>query len=114
MYRKCFAALAFVSSLTFAGAANTYHLSLYQPTVVNGTTFKPGDCKLELNDNRIVLKQGKNTAEAAVTVENSGAKFNSTTVGYTDGNRIQEIRLGGTNTKLLFGSDSSSSAPAGR
>ena len=113
MYRKCVSSLAILAALTIASAANNYQVNLYQATVVNGITFKAGECKLELKDNQVVLKQGKNTAESVVKVENGGSKFNSTTVGYTNGNHIQEIRLGGTSTKLLF-DESVSAAAAGR
>jgi hypothetical protein len=85
-----------------AVAANNYKVDFYQATVMNGTTFKPGECKLELKDNQVILKQGKTTAEAAVKVENGPNKYFSTSVAYTDGGRIQEIRLGGTTTKLVF------------
>src|SRR5436305_7507282 len=99
MFNKVVACFSIVCALAVAGDGNTYRVSLYQPTVVNGTTFKPGECKLELKDHTIVFKQGKNTAEATVQVENGPNKFDSTSVGYSDG-RVQEIRLGGTNTKL--------------
>ena len=98
------ASLAILSALAMAGAGNTYKVDLYQATVVNGTTFKPGECKVEVRDNQVVLKQGKTSAETTVRVENAGNKFNTTSVGYSEGNHIQEIRLGGTTTKLVFGS----------
>ncbi len=113
MYRKLVSSIAILAALTIASAANSYRVNLYQATVVNGTTFKAGECKLELKDNQVVLKQGKNTAESTVKVENAADKFGSTTVGYTNGNHIQEIRLGGTSTKLLF-DDGASSTAAGR
>ncbi len=94
-----------VFALGIASAASSYSINLYQPTSVNGTEFKPGECKLEVKDNQVILKQGKKSVEAPVKVENSGQKFNITTVGYTNGNQIQEIRLGNTNTKLVFGSE---------
>ena len=96
------ASLAILSALAFAASANTYRVDLYQPTVVNGTTFKPGEVKVEVKDSQVTIKQGKVSAEANVTVETGANKFYTTSVGYTDGNRIQEIRLGGTTTKLLF------------
>jgi hypothetical protein len=114
VYKKLVGAIAFIAALTVASAANTYRVDLYQATVVNGTTFKAGECKLEVKDNQVVLKQGKNVAESAVKVENASDKFNSTSVGYTNGNHIQEIRIGGTNTKLLFEDGPSSSAASGR
>jgi len=114
MHKKLVASLAFISALAFANAANSYRVDLYQPTVVNGTTFKPGECKVEVKDNQVTLKQGKATAETSVKVETSSNKFLSTSVGYADGNHIQEIRIGGTTTKLVFSGDSGSANAAGR
>ena len=114
MYKRFAVAFTFVAALTFANAANTYSVDLYKPTVLNGVSFKPGSCKLEIKDNQVVLKQGKHTAQAAVKVENAKEKFISTSVGYGDGDQINEIRLGGTNMKLLVGTSGDSSAPAGR
>jgi hypothetical protein len=103
MYKKLAAGFAIVSALAIASAANGYRVDLYQTTVVNGTTFKAGELKVEVKDNQVVLKQGKTSAEASVKVESAKDKFQSTSVGYADGNHIQEIRLGGTTTKLVFG-----------
>ncbi|HLJ49052.1 MAG TPA: hypothetical protein VKU01_23720 [Bryobacteraceae bacterium] len=104
MIKKAAIAIS-VFTLAIASAANSYRINLYQPTSVNGTEFKPGECKVEVKDNQVILKQGKTSAEASVKVENSKDKFNITTVGYTNGNQIQEIRLGNTNTKLVFSSE---------
>ena len=99
-------AIAFsVFALGIASAASSYNINLYQPTSVNGTEFKPGECKLEVKDNQVILKQGKKSVEAPVKVESGKEKFNITSVGYTNGNQIQEIRLANTNTKLVFGSE---------
>jgi hypothetical protein len=105
MYKKFVAGFALVSALAFAGAANSYRVDLYQSTVLNGTTFKAGECKVEVKDNQVVLKQGKTSAEASVKIESAKNKFQSTSVGYADGNHVQEIRLGGTTTKLVFGGE---------
>jgi len=114
MRNRLLASLAFISAFAFANAASSYHVDLYQATVVNGTTFKPGECKVEVKDNQVTLKQGKATAELTVKVETAKDKFLSTSVGYADGNHIQEIRLGGTTTKLVFAGDSTGSNAAGR
>lgn len=103
-----------VLALGIASAANSYRISLYQATTVNGTEFKPGECKLELKDNQVILKQGKKTAEANVKIETSKDKFGATSVGYTNGNQIQEIRLGDTNKKLVFGADTETDVRATR
>lgn len=103
MKKMLFATLLF--ALGAAYAASSYRVTLYRPTVVNGTELKAGDCKVELHDNKIVLKQGKVTAESAVKVESSAQKFPATSVGYAGdgaGNELQELRLGGTTTKVIL------------
>src|SRR3977135_462701 len=98
----------FALGLSVAYAASSYHVTLYKSTTVNGTELKAGDCKLEIKGNKAVFKQGRTTAESTVRVENGSQKFLSTSVGYegeSANNQIQEIRIGGTNVKLLFGQD---------
>ncbi len=88
-----------------SAASSTYRVNLYRATMVNGTELKAGECKVELHDNKVVFKQGKVSAEATVKVETSTQKFLSTTVGYAgdgSGGTLQEIRVGGTTTKVLF------------
>ena len=102
--KTLFISLMFFGLLT-AYAGTNYRLNLYRPTVVNGTELKAGECKVELHDNRILIKQGKTTAEATVKVEEGTQKFFSTTVGYAGdgaGKELQEIRLGGTATKVTL------------
>jgi hypothetical protein len=102
--KKTLASVLFLG-LSLAYAGSSYNVDLYRPTVVNGTQFKAGECKVELHDNKLVFKQGKTSAETTVKVETNSQKFPSTTVGYAGegaGNELQEIRLGGTTTKLVF------------
>lgn len=92
-------------ALAVASAANSYRVTLFQPTMVNGTELKPGDYKVTLKDNKAVITAGKTSVEANVKQETADSKYNSTTVRYADENgkyRVQEIRLGGTNTRLVF------------
>ena len=52
-----------------------------------------------------MVKNGKVHAEAPVKVENESSKFSNTTVRYSNGDgkyKITEIRLGGTNMKLVL------------
>jgi len=93
-----------VVSLAVASAANNFHIDFYQPTVVNGTTLKIGEAKLEVKDNKAVVKQGKTTVEASVKVETAKDKFLYTTVGYKDGtdHQIKDICLAGTTMRLVF------------
>src|SRR5581483_4302400 len=94
--------LGFVSfALVIASAANSYTVTLYDSVTVNGTMLKPGDYKLELKDNTAVLKQGKTVAQAPVKIQNDEQRFSTNTVRVTD-NRVEEIRLGGTHTRVIF------------
>jgi len=92
-------------ALAVASAASSYRVTFFQPSVIGGSELKPGDYKIEVNGDKAVIKAGKNTVEAAVKVETANEKFASTAVRYANGdgkNRIEEIRVGGTTTKLIF------------
>jgi hypothetical protein len=94
-----------VFGLAIASAASTYNVTLYQPSIVNGTELKPGDYKVEVKDNTAIIKKGKQSVQATVKTETADSKFSSTSVRYLNGDgkyRVQEIRIGGTNTKLVF------------
>jgi hypothetical protein len=98
-------AVMFALGISMAYAASSYHVTLYKPTTINGTQLKPGDVKLELQGDKVVIKQGKTSVESTVTVENGTNKFAASSVGYvgdSSNNQVQEIRLGGTTTKLVF------------
>lgn len=101
--KKLFVLLAAAASM--AVAAQTHRVTLFQETIVNATTLKPGDYKVIVDGNKVVLEKGKSRVEAQAAVETAGAKFNSTSVRYQNGDgryRLKEIRIGGTNTKLVF------------
>jgi hypothetical protein len=89
-------------------SAKSYSITLYEPSVIGGTELKPGDYSLELKDQKIVIRKGKQMGEAAVKVESADSKFPSTTVRYSNGDgkyHIQEIHLGGTNMKLIVNAE---------
>ena len=109
-------AVMFVIGISAAYAASSYHVTLYKATTINRTQLKPGDVKLELQGDKVVIKQGKTSVESSVTVENGARKFDASSVGYvgdSSNNQIQEIRLGGTTTKLLFEAGAKTAATAG-
>ena len=91
-----FAALAL--SLT---AAQKFSLRVFDPVKFSGTDVKPGSYRLEVNENQVVLKGGKLAIEATATVQNGDRKFSATTLKINQG-AVEEIRLGGTNTTLVF------------
>ena len=96
--------LAFLTVGVMITSAATYRVSLHQDAMVNGKLVKAGDYKIEVKDNNTaILKQGKKEVEVPVKTETAGSKFSSTQVQYTEGNNLQEIRVGGTSTRLVFG-----------
>jgi hypothetical protein len=96
--------LVSVVSLAVASAASNFNLNFYQPTVVNGTTLKVGEAKLEVKDSKAIVKQGKTSVEANVKTETAPSKYLYTTIGYKEGDshQIKDITLAGTTTKLIF------------
>jgi hypothetical protein len=90
-----------ILALAVASAASSYTVTFFQPVTVNGTTLKAGDYKVEVNDNKAVIKKGKTIAESPVKVENNDAKYSNTSVRLA-GSQVEEIHLGGTRTRLVF------------
>ena len=88
-------------ALAVASAATGYNVTLYQPVVVNGAKLDAGAYRIEVEGGMATIKKGKNVTEAPVKVETDGAKFNRNTVRI-EGDRLSEIRIGGTHTKLVF------------
>jgi hypothetical protein len=86
-------------------SAKSYTVNLFEPTVVGSTELAPGPYKIEVINQKAVISNGKIHGEFPVKVETGDAKFGTTTVRYANGDgkmRMQEIRLGGTKTKLVF------------
>jgi hypothetical protein len=88
-------------ALAVASAASSYNVTFYEPVMINGSELKAGDYKLELKDKTAVIKQGKSVIEAPVTVQNDSQKFQRTAVRM-NGMQIEEIRIGGTSTRVVF------------
>jgi len=102
-------AILMLAAMAFAGtiptAKSTFHITLMQPSVVNGTDLKPGDYKLNLGDGKITLVQGKVSVEAPAKIEIVESKFDSTAIRYTDiagKQSVAEIRIGGSKTKIVL------------
>lgn len=90
------------AALAVASAASSYNVTFYQPVTINGAELKAGDYKLEIKgDNMAVIKQGKSVTEAPVKVETENQKFSRSSVRL-NGTQVEEIRLGGTDKRLVF------------
>jgi len=92
------AGMAFASTKSFT-------VTLFEPATIGGTEMKAGDYKAELQGQTLVIKHGHDVTQTGVKVENADSKYPSTEVRYNtvDGkNKVQEIRVGGTNMKLVL------------
>ncbi len=79
-------------------------MNLFQPAVLAGTELKVGEYKLEINGEKVQLKNGRLLVEANVKVETTPERNGSTSLRLeNNGGRlhIKEIRLGGTSMKLV-------------
>jgi hypothetical protein len=95
----------FLTLALAVASANSFSVTLFQPSVVAGQELKPGDYKVSIENEKAVITRGKEKVEASVKIEKSDAKFSSTSVRYTNAEgkmKVTEIRVGGTDTRVLF------------
>jgi hypothetical protein len=103
MMRRLLLSLTTLALVTASAAS--YRITLFQPSLISGTQLEPGEYKLEHDSTKVVISRGRQRVEASVKVETSDTPFSSTSVRYVvrDGkSRVQEIRLGGTRTRLVL------------
>jgi hypothetical protein len=104
MIRKVLLSFAVVALAAVAGT-KSYTVNLFEPAVLGGTELKPGEYKVEVVDQKAVIRNGKLHGEFPVKVETSGSKYGATSVRFSNGDgklHIREIQIGGTSTKLVF------------
>ena len=104
MFKKLVVSIA-LAGLAIASAAQ-HRVTLFEESVLNGATLKPGDYKLVIDGGKATLSRGKQSVEAPVTLQKGDAKFASTSVRYSGGGapQLKEIRVGGTDTRVVFDS----------
>ena len=104
MLNKILLTLTTVGVMTLTAASGTYKVSLLDDSVIGGQQVKAGDYKVQIKDNNTaVLVHGKKSIEVPARTETSPNRFSATEIQYSNSNQIQEIRVGGTNTKIVFG-----------
>lgn len=109
MLNKFVLTLVAAGAMTLSAATVTYKVSLLQDSIIDGKQIKAGDYKVEMKDsNTAILKHGKQTIELPAREETAPKRFDSTEIQYTNNNDLQEIRIGSTNTKIVFGSGNGS------
>ena len=97
-------AVALLTVALSVASAKSYTVNLFQPAVLAGTELKTGEYKLELDGNKVQIKNGKVLVEANVKVDSAPDRNRSTSLRLEEeGGRlhIKEIRLGGTNMRLM-------------
>ncbi len=99
-----------IVALGIASAAS-YEVTITSPTWAGATQLKPGVYKLAVQGSNAVFTSGKTVVEAPVSVEKGDRKVSSTEVSSAD-SKIKEIRLAGSDTKLVFNSTSTGDTSA--
>ena len=98
--------LAFTLLGASIASAKTYSITLSSPAAIGNSQLNSGEYKLELKGDSVLVKDGKMVNEFPVHVENEARKFDYTSIttsSESGSSRIEEIRLGGTTVKLVFG-----------
>jgi hypothetical protein len=109
MLRKLLLRYMTIGVIVATAASNSYRVQIFQDSVVDGRSIKPGDYKIEMQSDKAIIKQGKRTIEVRAHAESVTNKFASTEIEYTD-NVLQEIHVGGSRTKIVFGTANSTAA----
>ncbi len=84
-------------------ATKTYTVNLLQPAKIGGIELQAGEYRIKVVDETTAtFKNGKMHGEAPVKVETVSEKYPATSVRIGEARTVQEIRIGGTKTKLVF------------
>ncbi len=93
-----------VAGLATAGT-KSYSFDLYGPALLGATALAPGEYRVDIVDQKAVIRNGKTHCEAPVKVEGGDTKYGRTSVVFQNGDgkmHIQEVHIGGTKTRLVF------------
>ena len=94
-------------ALGFASAATSYEVTFSKAVKIGATEVKAGDYKVEVQGDKAIFKNGKNTVEVPATLATGDKKYSVTSMAISD-SKVKEIELGGTKSKIVF----SGEAPA--
>jgi hypothetical protein len=104
MKTKLFAGLLTIFISTAFAGSKAFDVNLVQDSVINGQTVKAGSYRVAFENDKAILKHGKQIIELAAHEETVPNKFESNEVTYTEKNNLRQINVGGTHTKIVFGS----------
>lgn len=97
-------AFCFTMAVVVASAA-TYHVTLFQDAKVNGKSLKPGDYRVEVKDNAVLIKGDHDAIEVPARTETADKKYANTIVRYNGNSELIEILIGGTNKHVIVLTD---------
>ena len=108
--KKLFAVAVLALSTLTAGSVSskTYEINLSKPAKVGNTQLKAGRYKLVLDGSQATITEAgksKNTVTVPVKVQEGDKKFDDTRIITSNdgaGEKIEEIDLGGSKTKLAL------------
>lgn len=103
MLEKMLLSSMIVGVMRAMAATNGYHVEIFEDSVVEGKSLKTGEYRIEMQNDMAVIKQGKKTIEVPAHSESVTNKFPATEFLY-DNDKLQEIDLGGSRVKIIFGS----------
>jgi len=96
-------------ALAAASAASHYTLNLDSTQFAGDKELKAGEYKVEVSGDKAIFKSGKTVIEVPAALQKGDHKYSLTTYQSID-KKIQEIDLGGTTSKIVFGTTASSAA----
>lgn len=97
--------IAFAVLAVSVASAATYGITLNDPSVIKGTQLKPGDYKMDVKDNSVILVRGTLRVEVPVKLQTVEQKNDRTSIvyGHENGKHVvRSIQIKGTRTKLIF------------
>ena len=105
-----------VVSLSVSAGTKRHAFKLFGPSEVNGTVLKAGDYTVAIEQgNAVFYKEGKEVAKAPAHSEENGSKYAVNSIVYgADERVVNEIRLGGSTTKLVLDGVSAAKVAPGR
>lgn len=92
-------------ALGMAVAASGYHLTITNPTWVNGNELKPGDYRVEVEGDKVLIKNHDTSVEAPAKVESADRKHSTTSLTTDQINgksQLEKIDFGGSKTSIVF------------
>ena len=103
MFKKMLLSSMVFGVMLATAATKGYQVELFQDSVVEGKSLKAGEYRIEMQNDMAVIKKGKQTIEVLAYTESVTNKFPANELLYDNG-KIQEIHVGGSRVKIVFGS----------